>query len=110
MVEKGFRLQSQREIRLRGQEILPVYMSELWRHIGADLDVPAGDIGVGGREIGYMFGMFRKLANEFTAGVLTGKDSPTVVRLSGQKQLATVWYTLQEKCCQRRASHSKVPE
>ena len=49
------------------------YMSELWRHIGADIDVPAGDIGVGGREIGYMFGMFRKLANEFTAGVLTGK-------------------------------------
>ena len=49
------------------------YMSELWRQIGADLDVPAGDIGVGGREIGYMFGMFRKLANEFTAGVLTGK-------------------------------------
>ena len=46
------------------------YMSELWRHIGADLDVPAGDIGVGGREIGYMFGMFRKLANEFAAGVL----------------------------------------
>ena len=43
------------------------YMSELWRHIGADLDVPAGDIGVGGREIGYMFGMFRKLANEFTS-------------------------------------------
>ena len=49
------------------------YMSELWRHIGADLDVPAGDIGVGGRELGYMFGMFRKLANEFAAGVLTGK-------------------------------------
>ena len=48
------------------------FMMELWRHIGADLDVPAGDIGVGGREIGYMFGMYRKLANEFT-GVLTGK-------------------------------------
>ena len=47
-------------------------MSELWRHIGADLDVPAGDIGVGGREIGYLFGMYRKMANEFT-GVLTGK-------------------------------------
>jgi glutamate dehydrogenase (NADP+) len=45
---------------------------ELWRHIGADLDVPAGDIGVGGREIGYLFGMYKKLANEFT-GVLTGK-------------------------------------
>ena len=48
------------------------FMSELWRHIGADLDVPAGDIGVGGREIGYLFGMYRKMANEFT-GVLTGK-------------------------------------
>jgi len=48
------------------------FMGELWRHIGADLDVPAGDIGVGGREIGYLFGMYRKMANEFT-GVLTGK-------------------------------------
>jgi len=47
-------------------------MMELWRHIGADLDVPAGDIGVGGREVGYLFGMYKKLANEFT-GVLTGK-------------------------------------
>ena len=51
------------------------FMSELWRHIGANLDVPAGDIGVGGREIGYLFGMYRKLANEFT-GVLTGKGLP----------------------------------
>ena len=48
------------------------FMAELFRHIGADTDVPAGDIGVGGREIGYMFGMYKKLANEFT-GVLTGK-------------------------------------
>jgi glutamate dehydrogenase (NADP+) len=48
------------------------FMSELWRHIGQHTDVPAGDIGVGGREIGYMFGMYKKLANEFT-GVLTGK-------------------------------------
>ena len=48
------------------------FMMELWRHIGPDLDVPAGDIGVGGREIGYLFGMYKKLANEFT-GVLTGK-------------------------------------
>ena len=47
-------------------------MIELFRHIGADTDVPAGDIGVGGREIGYMFGMYKKLQNEFT-GVLTGK-------------------------------------
>ena len=48
------------------------FMIELWRHIGADCDVPAGDIGVGGREIGYLFGMYKKLQNEFT-GVLTGK-------------------------------------
>ena len=49
------------------------FMMELWRHIGHNLDVPAGDIGVGGREIGYMFGMYRKLRNDFEAGVLTGK-------------------------------------
>ncbi len=48
------------------------FMSELFRHIGPDTDVPAGDIGVGGREIGYLFGQYKKLANEFT-GVLTGK-------------------------------------
>lgn len=48
------------------------FMSELSRHIGADTDVPAGDIGVGGREIGYMFGQYKRLRNEFT-GVLTGK-------------------------------------
>ena len=49
------------------------FMMELWRHFGQDCDVPAGDIGVGGREIGYMYGMYRKLRNEFQAGVLTGK-------------------------------------
>ncbi|EIC14566.1 NADP-specific glutamate dehydrogenase [Kingella kingae] len=48
------------------------FMSELYRHIGADTDVPAGDIGVGGREVGYMFGQYKKLSNEFTS-VLTGK-------------------------------------
>ncbi len=48
------------------------FMSELYRHIGPNTDVPAGDIGVGGREIGYLFGMYKKLKNEFT-GVLTGK-------------------------------------
>lgn len=48
------------------------FMAELFRHIGPDTDVPAGDIGVGGREIGFMFGMYKKLRNEFT-GVLTGK-------------------------------------
>ncbi len=48
------------------------FMSELFRHVGADTDVPAGDIGVGGREIGYLFGQYKRLRNEFT-GVLTGK-------------------------------------
>jgi glutamate dehydrogenase (NADP+) len=48
------------------------FMAELFRHIGANTDVPAGDIGVGGREIGFLFGMYKKLRNEFT-GVLTGK-------------------------------------
>ena len=49
------------------------FMSELYRHIGPDIDIPAGDIGVGAREIGYLFGMYKKLANQFT-GVLTGKS------------------------------------
>lgn len=48
------------------------FMTELYRHIGPDTDVPAGDIGVGGREIGYLFGQYKRIANEFT-GVLTGK-------------------------------------
>lgn len=48
------------------------FMTELYRHIGADTDVPAGDIGVGGREIGYLFGQYKKIRNEF-ASVLTGK-------------------------------------
>jgi glutamate dehydrogenase (NADP+) len=48
------------------------FMTELFRHIGSDNDVPAGDIGVGGREVGYLFGQYKRLANEFT-GVLTGK-------------------------------------
>jgi glutamate dehydrogenase (NADP+) len=48
------------------------FMTELCRHVGSDTDVPAGDIGVGGREIGYLFGQYKRLRNEFT-GVLTGK-------------------------------------
>ena len=48
------------------------FMTELSKHIGADTDVPAGDIGVGGREIGYLYGQYKRLRNEFT-GVLTGK-------------------------------------
>jgi len=51
------------------------FMTELYRHIGPDTDVPAGDIGVGAREVGYLFGQYKRLANEFT-GVLTGKGRP----------------------------------
>ena len=51
------------------------FMTELYRHIGPYTDVPAGDMGVGGREVGYMFGQYKRLANEFT-GVLTGKGLP----------------------------------
>ena len=49
------------------------FMTELYRHIGADTDIPAGDIGVGAREIGYLYGQYRKITNEYT-GVLTGKN------------------------------------
>lgn len=49
------------------------FMYELWRNIGPDTDVPAGDVGVGGREIGYLCGMYKKLAREYNTGVLTGK-------------------------------------
>lgn len=59
---------SEKEIMLFCQS----FMTELYRHIGADTDVPAGDIGVGAREIGYMFGQYKRISNEFT-GVLTGK-------------------------------------
>ena len=51
------------------------FMTELWRHIGPDTDVPAGDIGVGGREIGYLFGQYKRMTNSFS-GVLTGKGIP----------------------------------
>ena len=49
------------------------FMLELWKVIGPDQDVPAGDIGVGGREIGFMYGMYKKLAQQYNTGVLTGK-------------------------------------
>src|SRR3546814_10610056 len=49
------------------------FMTELYRHLGEYTDVPAGDIGVGGREIGYMFGQYKRITNRYEAGVLTGK-------------------------------------
>ena len=50
------------------------FMTELYRHIGQDVDVPAGDIGVGGREIGYLFGQYKRIKNAYEGGVLTGKS------------------------------------
>ncbi|MDT8377493.1 MAG: NADP-specific glutamate dehydrogenase [Desulfotignum sp.] len=86
------------------------FMSELFRHLGADRDVPAGDIGVGGREIGYLFGMYKKLKNEFT-GMLTGKSlnwGGSLIRPEAtgygsvyfaQEMLATRQQTLKDKIC-----------
>ncbi len=86
------------------------FMSELFRHLGADRDVPAGDIGVGGREIGYMFGMYKKLKNEFT-GMLTGKSlnwGGSLIRPEAtgygsvyfaQEMLTTRHQTLKDKTC-----------
>ena len=53
------------------------FMTEAYRHIGADIDVPAGDLGVGGREIGYLFGQYKRLTGKYEAGVLTGKGLET---------------------------------
>ena len=64
------------------------FMTELYRHIGPDTDVPAGDMGVGGREIGYMFGMYKKIRGSFENGVLTGKGL-SAAALSDRKPRAT---------------------
>jgi glutamate dehydrogenase (NADP+) len=86
------------------------FMTELFRHIGPDTDVPAGDIGVGAREIGYLFGMYKKLSNEFT-GVLTGKSlgwGGSLIRPEATgygsvyfaaEMLATKNQTLEDKTC-----------
>ena len=86
------------------------FMSELYRHIGPNTDVPAGDIGVGAREIGYLFGMYKKLKNEFT-GVLTGKSlnwGGSLIRPEAtgygvvyfaSEMLATRGESLQDKTC-----------
>src|SRR5437868_8118511 len=86
------------------------FMSELFRHIGSNTDVPAGDIGVGGREIGFLFGQYKRLRNEFT-GVLTGKGlnwGGSLIRPEAtgygcvyfaQEMLATRGQTLEGKVC-----------
>jgi glutamate dehydrogenase (NADP+) len=91
------------------------FMSELFRHIGCNTDVPAGDIGVGGREIGFLFGQYKRLRNEFT-GVLTGKGlnwGGSLIRSEAtgygcvyfaQEMLATRGQTLEGKTCLVSAS------
>jgi glutamate dehydrogenase (NADP+) len=86
------------------------FMLELWRHLGPNTDVPAGDIGVGGREIGYLFGMYRRIVNEFS-GVLTGKGlnwGGSLIRPEAtgygcvyfaSEMLATRGHTLEGKTC-----------
>jgi glutamate dehydrogenase (NADP+) len=86
------------------------FMTELYRHIGPNTDVPAGDIGVGGREIGYLFGQYKRLRNEFT-GVLTGKGlnwGGSLIRPEAtgygcvyfaSEMLATRGQTLKDKTC-----------
>ena len=63
------------------------FMTELQRHIGPNVDVPAGDIGVGGREIGYLFGQYRRVRNSFDAGVLTGKGNVAIYATEKAQQL-----------------------
>ena len=79
------------------------FMSELFRHIGADTDVPAGDIGVGGREIGFLFGQYKRLRNEFT-GVLTGKGLDWGGSLIRPKQQATARSILPKRCSIQEAT------
>lgn len=87
------------------------FMSELYRHIGELTDIPAGDIGVGGREIGYLFGQYKRLTNRYELGVLTGKDAAWGGSLArkeatgfgcvyfAQEMLATKGDSLKDKRC-----------
>ncbi len=73
-------------------------MTELYRHVGANTDVPAGDLGVGAREIGYLFGQYKRIVNRYE-GVLTGKGlSYGGVRWEEQKRPVSVSYGTLKKC------------
>ena len=83
------------------------FMTELYRHIGPNTDVPAGDIGTGAREIGYMFGQYKRLRNEWS-GVLTGKGLPFEALLRVRRQPATVRCISSRTCLPRRTRRSMV--
>ena len=74
------------------------FMSELYRHIGQFTDVPAGDIGVGAREIGYLFGQYKRLKNASEAAVLTGKGLTFGGSLTRPRPPATACATSPPKC------------
>ena len=74
------------------------FMTELQKHIGPNTDVPAGDLGVGAREIGYMYGQYKRLRNECSGGVLTGKDRSSGGSLIRPEATTSVPYTTPWKC------------
>lgn len=84
------------------------FMWELWRNIGPDTDIPAGDVGVGGREIGFLYGMYKKLAREYNTGVLTGKGVHGAVLFCVLRQLALVASISQSTFCIQQAKTSKA--
>ena len=83
------------------------FMTELQRHIGQDTDVPAGDIGVGGREIGFMFGQYKRLRDEFT-GTLTGKGRDWGGSPLRPRPRATEPATSPRRCSPRAATRSRA--
>lgn len=84
------------------------FMTELYRHIGPDVDVPAGDMGVGGREIGYLFGAYKKSAAHTKTAFLQAKAFPTAVLLSDPKQPVSVQLTSSKKFSTTSAKTSKA--
>jgi glutamate dehydrogenase (NADP+) len=84
------------------------FMTELYRHIGEHTDVPAGDIGVGGREIGFMFGQYKRITNRWEAGVLTARGSTGAVRWCEPKRPATGQPSLLTKCSRLARTISKA--
>ena len=84
------------------------YMQALYRYIGPDVDVPAGDMGVGGREIGYLFGEYRRLKGAWENGVLTGKGFSYGGSLIRPEARATARYTISRTCWSTRESGSRA--
>lgn len=83
------------------------FMTELYRHIGADIDVPAGDIGVGAREIGFLYGQYKRITGLFT-GVLTGKGLSYGGSSSAPRPPVTAWSTSWRRCSATPASPSRA--